>query len=325
MKISTLSLCAASLMGLLGCSQSTPTSANSTPVAPEGAALLDLVADAQDSQALSRKKKPTIVLVHLQGEVRHFGYDLTVKPAKGLPYRATVPGAQVWISEYPGTRSMNLRTDSLGRWELYVLKYAQDTLDFSFVFEKDFHSPAVEQAVFGAALPTGWDIARGKSNVIEVVSQDIEDLGMQLPDEVYFYYAKKQVEGQVAALSGTPYTLNNALVVTVGKSWASLYSDSLPHGDPGAHTVISPSNSSPFQGPIYFDERVQPNATYQATSKDGGVLYNNLPTGSISVTAVKAPYSYPTVRFVIEDEIKFYVASPPHSLEGSNSSLPGLN
>lgn len=301
----------------------------SLSVAPAGlpadAQVLDLVNAAEPSLALERRQKRPIVLVHLQGEVRHFGYDLTAQPPAGLDYRATVANAQVSIAEYPISRALNVRTDSTGRWDLYVLKFAADTLDFSFVYEKDFYPSSVEKSIMGAVLPSGWDVARGKSNVIQVANANIKDLGMQLPDELYFYYAKTQVEQQVSQLSGAPYELTNAVVVTVGKSWASLFSDSLPHGDPGAHTVIRPANTTPFQGPIYFDEHVQPNATYQSTSRDGGVLYNSLPLGEYSITAVKEPFTYPSVRFVIEEGIRFYVASPPHSIEGSNPSAAKAN
>ena len=294
-------------------------------VPPTDAPILDLVNTEGASLALHRHQKRPVVLLRLQGEVRHFGYDLTAQPPVGLDYRATVAHAKVYIAEYPISKALNLRTDSTGRWDLYVLKFADDTLDFSFVYEKDFYPSPVEQALFGAALPSGWEVSRGKSNVISITHTDIKDLGMQFPDELYFYYAKTQVEKQVSQLSGVPYELSNAVVVTVGKTWASLFSDSLPHGDPGARTVISPANTTPFQGPIYFDEHVQPNATYQATSQDGGVLYNSLAPGEYSITAVKDPYTYPSVRFVIEEGIRFYVASPPHSIEGSNSSAAKAN
>jgi len=325
MNWNVLSLLSLGMLALVACDSGKIVSEPGSVSESSSVPVLNLSTGEQTTVALARKRFPQLALVHLAGEVRHFGADLSVSPAKALAYRATVANAHLWMAEYPFTKNLNIQTDSAGRWELYVLKFAQDTLRVSFVYEKDFYSAAVESAVFGAELPAGWNTGLGKSNILDIVDQDIEDLGMQFADELYLYYAKLQLEGQMSKLIGSSYSMNNIVVVTVGKTWASLFSDSLPHGDPGALTVISPATSSPLQGPIYFDEHVQPNPTYTTTSVDGGVLYNNLAAGSYRITATKAPYSYPTVQFEVVDAIHFYVASPPHSIQGSNTSLPGKN
>jgi len=69
---------------------------------------------------------------------------------------------------------------------------------------------------------------------------------------------------------------------------------------------------------------VAPDPTINATSVDGGVLFGNLASGRYSFTAVKAPFTYSTVNFVIQDGVGLYVASPPHGIQSSNDSLAGL-
>jgi len=113
-------------------------------------------------------------------------------------------------------------------------------------------------------------------------------------------------------------------VTTVGKAWASMFDPMLPHGDPGATVTITPAIQFPAGvGPIYFNESVAPDPTINATSVDGGVLFGNLASGRFSFTAVKAPFTYSTVTFVIQDGIGLYVASPPHGIQSSNDSLAG--
>jgi hypothetical protein len=76
-------------------------------------------------------------------------------------------------------------------------------------------------------------------------------------------------------------------------------------------------------GPIYFNEAVAPDPTRTATSVDGGVLFGNLANGRYSMTASKAPFSYSRLTFAVQDGIGLYVASPPHGIQGTNSSPAG--
>jgi hypothetical protein len=148
-----------------------------------------------------------------------------------------------------------------------------------------------------------------------------------MPDELYLSVAKGQLEAGLRQVV-PDFTVRNLLVSTVGKSWASMYSFQLPHGDPGAAVSITPAPQNaygtlPF-GPIYFDETVTPNPLLSATSVDGGVLFDNLAPGTYAVTASKAPFSYATATFRIDAKIPLYIASPPHSIQGTNTSGPGL-
>jgi hypothetical protein len=264
-------------------------------------------------------------VVKLKGKVFYFGVNV-LDPAHSPPYGTGVAGARVWLAEYPFTRNLNVTSRADGTWSMSVIKQVGVPLDVSFVYEKDFYPPAVEQAVFGAPLAAPWNTVVIKSNV-HYIKGAMADIAIQMPDELYLSVAKGQLEaglGQV--IPG--YIIQNLLVSTVGKSWASLYSFQLPHGDPVATVSMMPAQQNvylnlPF-GPIYFNESVSPDPSLAATSVDGGVLFDNLAPGTYSVTAAKAPFHYATATFRVDPTITLYISSPPHSIQGTNTSGPGL-
>ena len=247
----------------------------------------------------------TLELVRIGGTVFHFGLDLSQSPPVSFPFQSTVSGTQVWIAEAPITRKLNIHSDGAGRWSFLAVKIKGTPLPISFVYEK-------------AGYPTT------KSQVFQIGDAGIGDVSVQFPTQAYFTVAKGQIEQQIGALIGAPYVLNNVLVTTVGKAWASMFSPDLPHGDPGAQVTISPPIQFPSAlGPVYFNEAVAPDPTIHATSVDGGVLFGNLASGSYALTASKAPFSYATLTFVIQDGIGLYIASPPHGIQSTNTSPPG--
>jgi len=242
-------------------------------------------------------------IVKLSGKLNHFGYDII--NGGYIDYHATVPDASVWISEYPFTRNLKFKSDETGWWTIFVVKSKKMDLGFSFVYEKQ-----------------GW--VTTKSNLIPVTNEDNVDIAIQFIDPLYYYLAlKPAVEGMI----GGPIT--NAMVVTVGKSWASMHSDLLPHGDPGATVSSDPLLTYPDTiGPLYFNEAVQPDPTYPYTSVDGGVTWINVPLNTFYVTAHKSGVNYETVEFSITEQdveagVVLYIASPPDSVQGDNDSDPG--
>jgi hypothetical protein len=252
-----------------------------------------------------------VILVELSGKINHFGIDITQTPPQYIDYHATVPGVQVWIAEYPSTKDLNILTDETGWWTIYVLKYKGVDLEFSFVYQKE-----------------GW--VTTKSNVITVKDDDNTDIAIQYIDPLYYYYALKlAVEQQISAMLEFSFTLQNAMVVTVGKSWASMHDDRLPHGDPGATVELTPAPVLPFTiGPIYFNEAVQPDPSLSSTSVDGGVTWLNVPLGTHTATAQKTDVIYETVTFRVTEAdlsngVELYIASPPDSVQGNNDSDPG--
>jgi len=254
------------------------------------------------AQAACRCK---LEVVRLAGTVFNFGLDLSQSPPVSFPFQSTVPGTLVWIAEAPVTRQLNIRSDASGRWSVPAVKVKGRPLPISFVYEHAGYTTT-------------------KSQVFQVGDAGITDLSVQFPTEAFFTVAKGQLEQQVGALIGAPYPLRNVLVATVGKSWASMYNPVTPHGDPGAQVIATPAIQFPLSlGPVYFNEAVSPDPTLSSTSVDGGVLFGNLANGSYSFTASKAPFSYSTVTFAIQDGIGLYVASPPHGIQGSNDSPAG--
>jgi len=243
-----------------------------------------------------------LTVVELRGKTNHFGRDMTT--GDYIDYWATVPGVRVWISEYPYTRDLDIQTDDSGWWTMYIVKYEGADLEFSFVYEKD-----------------GWITT--KSNAITVADADDTDLAIQYIDPLYYQYAVKPYV-QAVWLGTVPF--ENAMVVTVGKSWASMHDGRLPHGDPGATAIASPAAGI---GPIYFNAAVLPDPGQLETSVDGGVTWLNVPLGNTYlVTAVKDGVVYQTVKFKIDAAdvgygVELYIASPPDSVQGDNDSPPG--
>lgn len=255
-------------------------------------------------KALSGKKFPGLSLVKLSGKINHFGIDIMASPPRYIDYHATVPGVKIWLAEYPFTKRLNIMSDETGWWTIYVLKLKGVDLEFSLVYEKE-----------------GWITT--KSNKLLVTDEDNLDIAIQYIDPAYYTYAIKPM---VESMIGMPIV--NAMVVTVGKSWASMHDDRLPHGDPGAIAIMDPS--VPAIGPVYFNEQVQPDPTWPSTSVDGGVTWINVPPGEYNVTAEKTGVNYKTVKFDInesdaENGIILYIASPPDSVEGDNDSDPGMD
>ena len=258
--------------------------------------------DVPGARSNGRNWGTALTVVELRGKTNHFGRD--VSTGDYIDYWATVPDVEVWIPEYPDTKDLGIRTDETGWWTMYVVKQAGVDVDLSFVYEKD-----------------GW--VTTKSNVITVGDEDITDLAIQYIDPLYYELVMKPYV-QATWLGGAP--LENAMVVTVGKSWSSMHDGRLPHGDPGALAFASPA---PEIGPIYFDRDVIPDPTLTETSVDGGVAWLNLPVGeTYHVTAEKDGVTYKTVKFDVDAAdighgVELYIASPPHSLEGDNDSGPG--
>lgn len=248
-----------------------------------------------------------VTIVKLSGKTNHFGRD---RDLQYIDYHATVPDTKVWIAEYPDTRDMDLKTDETGWWTMYVVKDAGVDLEFSFIFEKE-------------------DWITTKTNINTIVDSDNLDFAIQYIDPYFFEFVMLPlVEGMMRGNGYPNFFYENAMVVTVGKSWGSMHDDRLPHGDPGATVSVRPV-SEDYIGPIYFNKDVIPDLEQKDVSVDGGVVWLNMPQeGTYFVTAHKTDVNYPTVKFTFTEADKeagvlLYIASPPDSLEGDNDSPPG--
>jgi hypothetical protein len=275
------------------------------------AAIQDMIDRSVDNPALRLggmiDGKP-VTIVKLSGKTNHFGRHLS---GEYIDYHATVPDTPVWIAEYPWTRARNIQTDATGWWTMYVVKDAGEDLEFSFIYDKE-----------------GWITT--KTNIITITDVDDTDLAIQYIDPDFYNVLMRPFVENMLRMNGYPnYFFENAMVVTVGKSWGSMHNDALPHGDPGATMTISPDIGADAIGPVYFNEQVIPDVTWDSTSVDGGVVWLNMPLGHVwHVSAQKPGVTYPTVRFSIDQSdidagVELFIASPPDSLEGDNDSPPG--
>ena len=242
-----------------------------------------------------------LVTIKIGGKINHFGNH---------DFHATVPGVKVWIAEYPDSKRLGVTSGKNGLWEMNILKRKGVPAEASFIYQKK-----------------GW--ATTKSNVFTFGDEDRVDIAIQFIDPVAYYQGAKPLSEAILAKkqpAGAPPKLKNAMVVTVGKSWASMNDDRLPHGDPGA--ILDPIPGA--VGPVYFNESVRPDPSYTKTSVDGGVAWLNVPPGEHIITASKKGVEYRKVKFIVgEDDAKnkiaLYIASPPDAVIGTNNSAPGEN
>lgn len=254
----------------------------------------------KDASAISAHQDE-LVTVKLSGKILHASNPQTQS------YHAIVPDVQVWLAEYPESKQWKVTSDEEGWWTINLRKHKGVDLEVSLVYAK-----------------AGWITT--KSNVLTVTDQDDTDLAIQYIDPEYFRsFIKPGIELMIKALQPeSDATFTNGVVVTVGKSWASIHDDRLPHGDPGA-TV------NPIPGairPLYFDKSVRPNPILTSTSVDGGVVWLNVPKGTHVVEATKEGFEYREAKFAVteedvDDEVVLYIASPPDSIQGTNDSGPG--
>ncbi|MDR1728951.1 MAG: hypothetical protein LBT74_13690 [Acidobacteriota bacterium] len=253
-----------------------------------------------------------------------------------------VPGTTVSIAEIPALSTV---TGMDGRWALSLAKVKNLPRRISFLYENP--------GVASLGLPMFHTV---KSNVFTVTNQDIGGIAIQFPSEEFFQAAKGIVAahinlpeyftrgGYISNLPGAykkfdyfsesqpVYAIGNIVVATVGKSWATMmpedyvkapYEDAFPHGDPGAVVKITPEIEFPGLGPVYFNRDVLPDFLTPYISDDGGVMFANVPNGTIKLDAKKSPYKYTPVEFEVEEGVDLYIATPPYAIMGTNGSPAG--
>lgn len=102
------------------------------------------------------------------------------------------------------------------------------------------------------------------------------------------------------------------MVTTVTRIGKSLY-DAGAHGEEGASVTLDPSLPAE-NGPIYFNEKVQPEWGLTETSDDGGVLFVQVPPGEYVWTAHKEGVEFRPVKMKCRPGV-LVNASPPWGLQ----------
>lgn len=104
---------------------------------------------------------------------------------------------------------------------------------------------------------------------------------------------------------------------TVTQVGHDLYDDAPSHGEPGATVTISPQPSD-MTGPVYFQyvnaDIIVPDPHLRETTRDGGVLFLNVPPGEYVLTAHKNGVRFTEVRAVCRAGV-LVNASPPWGLQ----------
>lgn len=102
------------------------------------------------------------------------------------------------------------------------------------------------------------------------------------------------------------------LVSTVTFLGGSLY---LPnaHGEAGATVAIDPVDED-ADGPVYFNESVIPDRSWDESSSDGGIVFLNTEPGDYILTATKEGVVFESVKLKCRAGV-LANASPPHALQ----------
>ncbi|MCA9640276.1 MAG: carboxypeptidase regulatory-like domain-containing protein [Polyangiaceae bacterium] len=161
------------------------------------------------------------------------------------------------------------------------------------------------QVVTGDDAHFRFDGLRVGSDVTLVVEhpnfKTTQTATLQLTEKGIHPFAIQVVsKGIFTALSGlVPTPVNEAencvVASTVARMGGSLYVH-LRQGMADVSVSLSPAPPA-GSGPIYFDENVLPAVDQPATSKDGGVLFYNVPPGDYVMSATRANTLFNQVRF----------------------------
>ena len=182
-------------------------------------------------------------------------------------------GATVYIAERPKLRTTAAED---GYWSLEV----PDGMNITPCAELDGHHPMCVQTFF----------TRGR-NLNQVNFQMVVDLIAGLLGTLS---GGEMVKGP----GGSPRVKECAIVSTFfekeKRSFPDFqdYLEAMPHGVAGATAVATSEKGKVLPGPIYYNEMVMPDRSFTASSRDGGVMWVDIPPGVYTITS-----SHPTARF----------------------------
>ena len=117
----------------------------------------------------------------------------------------------------------------------------------------------------------------------------------------------------LAALSEViPDPAKGHIASTVTTRDPALFEDLSFIGEAGCTVTIEPPLPA-WHGPVYFTEQTLPNRDLTETTKDGGILYVNVPPGEYTVTAHKDGLEFRKIRMKVVAGCVTN-APPPHGL-----------
>ncbi|MCB0827480.1 MAG: hypothetical protein KDB62_01560 [Solirubrobacterales bacterium] len=221
-----------------------------------------------------------LAMVALPSESRAAGNEVRIS---GKVYRfnhmdTPIPGAVIKVREYPGLRAVS---DSVGDYELEVPDDANVT----------------PYLVAGDIEPGGNPMSNHYNEIdlqtFHPRGDDIENANFQTPTDAE-YIGLKAILG-VPSDPADPLSRPDQCVVVTTSSARNVrgvdyqtFWDRTPHGVAGATAFAAPA----VPGPIYFNEHVIPDRSETASSADGGIVWDVVPTGTFRMIG-----QHPTTRF----------------------------
>jgi len=197
--------------------------------------------------------------------------------------KTDVTDAHVFVVEYPYLEDVVGRD---GEFEIGGL-YAGDEVTLA-MEHPDFHPTQTETLTLG--------------------DEDIEHLTFQAPDPFVF-------NGLALILGFKPDESKCQMVTTVTNVGGTLYGGD-ERGEEGVVVKLDPALPAE-QGPVYFDSNVIPDRSLTETSRDGGVLFTQVPPGEYTWTGSKPGKAFRQVR--MKCRAGWLVnASPPFGLQAES-------
>ena len=188
---------------------------------------------------------------------------------RGHAYSFSTPdalvGAEIRVVELPG---LVTKTGKDGGYELAIDVTAGGQEVTPYIVAADYHTIHLQTFV----------LAKGDKN--------LELVNFQTPSEV-IYGVLSQVVGVDPKGTGCHVVTTISEIAIQSKTFLE-FTKHGPHGI----ADITAQTSPPLPPPIYFNESVIPDAKLTKSSRDGGVLWTNVPPGRYQVSA-----SHPARKF----------------------------
>jgi len=220
-------------------------------------------------------------------------------------------GATVRIDEYP---NLTATAAADGYWTLEV----PDRANITPCTEYEGHHPMCDQTFF----------TRGR---------DLNQVNFQMVENLIGSVLAAASGAETITLpSGVKRVKQCAIVSTFFEKEKRSYLDfqdfldDMPHGIAGARAEAAPTaGGTPLAGPIYYNESVIPQTDLIESSRDGGVMWVNIPPGTYTVTATHSTARFSQFQATCRDG-RLINANPPWGLyemarteEPNPAVLPG--
>lgn len=191
--------------------------------------------------------------------------------------RKRVPDAAITLHQ-AGRADQELRSDAEGVWHAWVA----DGVHFSPALHVEGYLPARH-----ATFVVGRGTESQPEHLASVDRLDLQAVPLAVFDLMASGLAETRLQRDACLI------VNTVTVPAVGEmtSFAE-FVPLRPHGEPGVVMRLEPDVGV---DPIYFDERVLPDRSLEATSRDGGVVWLNVPPGRYTVAGTHPDSAFEVV------------------------------